>query len=343
MTDGMTAGSTRVAEWHGVTAAQFQQQIVPAGAPAVLRGAVGHWPAVAAGRSSPAVMANYLAAQSTGAPVHLMVGDASIGGHFFYNDTLTGFNYDNVSTPFRDVLELLLHSLEAATPQALYAGAVPIPAQLPGFGRDNALDILNPAIEPKIWLSNRVTVQTHFDMSCNVACVVAGRRRLTLIPPDQLENMYVGPLEFTLAGPPISMVKLDAPDFGKYPRFRSALAAAQVADLEPGDALFIPYMWWHHVESLDRFNVLVNYWWDDLPAWQGSPFWALLLSILSVRNLPPERREIWQRAFNHFVFSGGGEALSHLTESQRGLQGEPSPQKAQMIRGHIAQMLAGRR
>jgi hypothetical protein len=151
--------------------------------------------------------------------------------------------------------------------------------------------------------------------------------------------MYIGPLEFTLAGPPISMVRLEAPDLVKYPRFSEALAASQYAELEPGDALFIPYMWWHHVESRDPFNVLVNYWWDDMPAWQSSPFYALMHSILAVRNLPPQRREIWRRVFEHLVFSGGEEALGHLTERQKGLQGRPDPQKAAAIRNYVAQML----
>ena len=331
-----------IAQWHGVTPAQFQQEIVPAGVPVVMRGLVGQWPAVAAGRTSPAAMANYLARFASGGPVHLMVGDPAIGGRFFYNDSLTGVNFDNVSTPLPDVLASLLQALDAPAPPALYAGAISIPAQMPGFARENGFGLLNPAIEPKIWLGNRVTVATHFDMSFNVACVVAGRRRFTLIPPEQLENMYVGPLEFTLAGPPVSMVRLEAPDFEKFPRFRDALAAAQFADLEPGDALFIPYMWWHHVESRDRFNVLVNYWWDDVPAWQSSPFWALMLAIHAVRNLPPEHRKLWRQQFEHFVFSGGEEALAHLAESQRGLQGTPSKQKAEVMRNYIARMLATR-
>jgi hypothetical protein len=339
----MSAQPRPVAEMSDVTPAKFQQEIVPAGRPVILRGAVAHWPAVAAGRSSPAAAANYIAELSTGAPVHLMVGDPDIEGRFFYNDSITGVNFENVSTPIRDVLARLLQSLELPAPQALYAGAIPIPPQMPGFGRDNVLDLVDPSTEPKIWICNRVTVQTHFDMSYNVACVVAGRRRFTLIPPDQLENMYVGPLEFTLAGPPISMVRLESPDFEKFPRFRAALEAAQFADLEPGDALFIPYMWWHHVQAHERFNVLVNYWWDDTPAWQGSPFWALMHSIMVVRNLSPERRDIWRRAFEHFVFSGGEEALAHLTETQRGLQGTPSAQKAQVIRNYVAQMLMAKR
>jgi hypothetical protein len=336
----MSSGPVRIREIHGVTAAQFRQEIVPSGVPAVLRGVVGHWPAVAAGRASPAAMANYLSTGSSGAPVHVMVGDPAINGRFFYNDALTGLNHQNVSTPFRDVLNSLVGHLGTENPPAIYAGAIAIPAQLPGFTRENPLDLLDPAIEAKIWLGNRVTVQTHFDLSFNVACVVAGRRRFTLIPPDQIENMYVGPLEFTLAGPPVSMVQLDPPDFEKFPRFRAAWAAAQVADLEPGDALFIPYMWWHHVESRDKFNVLVNYWWDESPAWQGSPFPALMHAILSVRNLPPAQRDIWRQQFEHFVFSGGEQALAHLTESQRGVQGPPTPQRAQMIRSYLAQVLA---
>lgn len=332
-----------IAQWHGVTREQFEREIVPAGNPAVLRGVVRHWPAVAAGTTSAAALAEYLDRMSSGTPVNLMVGDPAIEGRFFYNDALTGVNFETVSTSLRTALSRLLQALDVPKPQALYAGAIPIPVQLPGFGRENVLGLLDQAVEAKIWLSNRVTVQTHFDMSLNVACVVAGRRRFTLIPPSQLENMYVGPLEFTLAGPPISMVRLDAPDFEKYPRFREALATAQFADLEPGDAIFIPYMWWHHVESRDSFNALVNYWWDDAPAWQSSPFWALMHSILAVRNLPPERRDLWRRVFEHFVFSGGEEALAHLTESQRGLQGTPTPQKAMIIRNYVAQRLSGGR
>lgn len=329
----------KIADWQDVTAEKFRQEILPSGQPAVLRGLVGHWPSVQAGRSSPAEMANYLRKLSTGANVRLMTADPSIDGRFFYNADLTGVNFDTAAVPFPRVLASLLENLDAPTPPAIYAGAISIPEQLPAFGQANSLPLVEPSVQPKIWLSNRVTVQTHYDMSYNIACVVAGHRRFTLFPPEQLANMYMGPLEFTLAGPPISMVKLEAPDLVKYPRFTEALAASQYAELGPGDALFIPYMWWHHVESHDRFNVLVNYWWDDMPAWQGSPFWALMHSILAVRNLSPERREIWRRTFEHLVFSGGDEGLAHLTERQRGVQGKPDPQKAEMIRNAIAKML----
>jgi hypothetical protein len=176
-----------------------------------------------------------------------------------------------------------------------------------------------------------------------VACVLAGRRRFTLFPPEQLVNLYVGPLEFTLAGQPISMVRLENPDLERYPKFREAWQHAQGAELEPGDALFIPYMWWHHVESLTAFNVLLNYWWDDQPGWLGSPFEALIHGLLSVRTLPPERRELWRKIFDHYVFQTGGEPAAHLTPQQQGIQAPITPQLAELMRAHLANLLSRRR
>ena len=332
-----------VAEWRDVTPEIFRQEILPSAQPALLRGHVADWPAVRVGRESPAAMANYLREFDRGANAQLMTADASIGGKFFYNEDLSGLNFENRAVPFAAALTSLMALVDAPAPPAMYLGAVPIPESLPGFMRDNRLALLESSIVPRIWLGNRVTVQTHYDLSYNIACVAAGHRRFTLFPPEQLANLYVGPLEFTPAGQPISMVKLEAPDHEKYPRFRAALATAQSAELEPGDALFIPYMWWHHVESLDAFNVLVNYWWDEVPPWQGSAFEALLHSILAVRNLSPERRDLWRQIFEHYVFSGGDAALEHLSERQRGIQGAPLPRIAQVMRDYLARSLQGKR
>src|SRR3546814_2525666 len=57
------------------------------------------------------------------------------------------------------------------------------------------------------------------------------------------------------------MVDLAAPDLTRYPRFAEALAHAMTAELEPGDAIYIPGLWWHDVQAAGPFNVLVNYWW----------------------------------------------------------------------------------
>lgn len=200
--------------------------------------------------------------------------------------------------------------------------------------------LLPASVGARVWLGNRVTVQTHYDLTGNVACVVAGRRRFTLFPPDQLPNLYVGPLEFTLAGTPVSMVKLDAPDFERYPRFREALGAAQATELEPGDAIFVPYMWWHHVEALSPFNVLVNYWWADTPRWMGSPFEVLIHAMLSVRPLSPEKREIWRQWLEHYVFQDNGDPAAHLPADRRGIQSPPTAAAAAMMRSYLLDRLS---
>jgi hypothetical protein len=288
-------------------------------------------------------MAQYLLGFDAQASADTMFGDPSIGGHFFYNDDLTGLNFQRRPQPLAQSLEQLISLIDAPAPPALYVGAVPTPATLPGFARDNTLDLVAPNVVPRLWLSNRVTVQTHYDLSFNVACVLAGRRRFTLFPPEQFVNLYVGPLEFTLAGQPISMVRLHDPDHERFPKFREAWRHAQVAELEPGDALFIPYMWWHHVESLSPFNVLFNYWWDDLPPWTGSPFEAMIHGLMSVRTLPPERRELWRKMFDHYVFKTDGDPVAHLTPRQRGIQGPMTPQLAELIRTHLANLFSRRR
>ena len=55
--------------------------------------------------------------------------------------------------------------------------------------------------------------------------------------------------------------------------------AASVVELEPGDALFIPSMWWHHIKALSPFNLMVNHWWCSTPASFGSPSVALLALV----------------------------------------------------------------
>jgi len=85
----------------------------------------------------------------------------------------------------------------------------------------------------------------------NVGIVMTGRRRFTVFPPEQIGNLYPGPFELTPSGVPISLVDLTAPDLDRYPRFAEAMAAAQSAVLEPGDAIYLPFHWWHAVESLE--------------------------------------------------------------------------------------------
>src|SRR5262245_57797539 len=159
--------TTWVREWRDVSGASFRNEILPAGAPALMRGAVSDWPAVRAA-SSARSLAQYLRGFDTGASAETMHGPPSIRGRFFYNDDLTGLNFERNSQPLTQSIDRLLELMEVADPPALYVGALAAPAALPGFAKENSLAFAEGVV-PRLWLSNRVTVQTHYDISYNLA------------------------------------------------------------------------------------------------------------------------------------------------------------------------------
>jgi hypothetical protein len=330
----------RTPEWHNVDQDMFRNEIVPRRRPAVLRGLAGDWPAVRAGRESPTALRDYLRGFDNGKPVPTFFGPPAIRGHFWYREDLRGLNYQNRMAHLDTLLDGLLELREVPDPPSLYAGAIALADHLPGFLDGNVTGLPDPSAIARIWIGNAVSVSTHFDLSENIAISVAGRRRFTFFPPEQVTNLYVGPFDFTFAGPPVSMVNLHAPDLDRYPRFAAALEVAECAELQPGDAIYIPYMWWHHVESLDTFSVLVNYWWElQAKPWQGSPFKALMHAIMSVRDLPQREREVWRVWFEHYVFGAGHEAVAHLPPQARSVLGEMTPEMAMAIKQWLMEAL----
>ncbi len=327
--------SAQILVRHGVDLKTFREEILPAGQPVVFKDLVKSWPAVRAGLTSSRQLADYLRGFDRGKQVAVLEGPPSIRGHFFYRDDMRGLNFERRPSTISATIERLLAQADDPNPGALYIESTPTPEYLPPFAAENPNPLLPPAVAPRIWLGNTLLVQTHFDLSNNIACVVGGRRRFTLFPPEQLPNLYVGPIEFTISGPPISMVALRNPDLARFPRFAAALAASQRAELEPGDALFIPYGWWHHVEALTPFNVLTNYWWNEARQ-SGSPFDSMLHAILAVRDLPAEQRAVWRTMFEHYVFQSGDESMAHLPREQRGMLGPPSPEREKAIRAILA-------
>ena len=248
-------------EYREVDARRFAEEILPRGEPAVLRGLVRDWPAARAAAQSAEAICRYLISFDSGATVDALLMPPEVRGRIFYSPDLKGFNYARKKVPLSTVIEQVARYSHFPEPPAVAAQSAPIHECLPGFERQNALPLLPPEVKPRIWLGNRVTTPAHFDQSSNIACVVAGRRRFTLFAPEQVDNLYIGPLDLAPTPTPISLVDFKAPDFERFPRFREALANARAAELEPGDAIYMPPLWWHHVESLAPLNMLVNYWW----------------------------------------------------------------------------------
>ncbi|MEW4449435.1 cupin-like domain-containing protein [Qipengyuania sp. JC766] len=315
------------------------EEIRVAGKPVVLRGLVREWPAVRQARDSDAAIVRYLSDCGPTRPVTAIAAAPSQRGRFFYNEAMTGLNFRNGQGRLEAFLQDLLHAADLPDPPGMAVQSEDVADLMPAFARDNRLTLL-PDIAPRIWIGNRIRVAPHFDIKENIACCVAGRRRFTIFPPDQIANLYPGPFELTPAGTPVSMVDLARPDLDRHPRFMEAWKTAQVATLEPGDAIYIPYCWWHGVESLEPVSILVNYWWTrGQPDGIGSAYDALLHAILAFRHLPPAQREVWRGMLDYYAFESDGDPGAHLPEHARGVLGAARPDLFERIRAIIRSAL----
>ena len=337
----MLPAARPIKEMAGLDARALPDEVLRSTRPIVLRDVIGHWPAVRAGRASATDAIAYLSRfDAARAPVVATIGPSEIEGRFFYNQDLSGFNFRQEQVPLRVALDTILKYLrEDAPPPAIYIASTTLDTWLPGFRAENDLALGERDALASIWIGNRTRIAAHQDVPDNLACVVAGRRRVTLFPPEQLANLYIGPLDFTPAGQAISLVDFSAPDLARFPRFAEAMEHAQVAELGPGDAVFIPSMWWHHMEGLEGFNVLVNYWWRQSPAWMDTPMNALMLAIMTVRELPPEQRAIWQETFRHYVFEPGQATAAHIPEGARRVLSPLDETRARELRARLLQRL----
>jgi cupin-like protein len=332
-----------IPEWRNVDAALFRGDIVPANRPAVLRGLIDDWPAVARARKSAESIAGYLDRFTNGAAVDVLMMAPHVRGRLFYSDDMRGFNYSRSAGTIKEVSDKLLRYSKFDNRPSLAVQSALLRDCLPGFGTENRLAMLDASIEPRIWLGSAITTPAHFDESSNVACVVSGTRRFTLFPPEQITNLYIGPLGHAPTGTPISLVSFSNPDHARFPRFAQALASALVAELSPGDALYIPPLWWHHVESLGKYNMLVNYWWKgDAAAPDPKADTALnclLHSLLTLKRLPDEQRQAWKVIFDHYLFDAKPDSFDHIPQSVRGALGDMSPELAMQIRAFLVKQL----
>ena len=316
-------------------------ELLARGEPVVLAGLVRDWPIVRAGLGSDDEAMSYLRSFYNGKTVGTCVGEPHIAGRLFYNDDFTALNFTTRRMRLDDVMNEVRAHARDAQPPTYYVSSTTIDACLPGFRQENDLPFTAQGLEPlaSIWLGGRTIASCHYDAPNNLACVVVGRRRVTLFPPEQIFNLYPGPLEPTPGGQAVSVVDFANPDFERYPRFREALAARQVAELEPGDAVFIPSMWWHHIEALSPFNALVNYWWGRSPAFVPTPMNALYHALWTLRDRPEQEKRAWRAVFDYYVFGPSERATAHLPEQARGVLGPLDEMTARQLRAMLLNLL----
>jgi hypothetical protein len=317
------------------------EALLAAAQPIVLKGLVADWGLVHAGLRSDLEAMRYLRSFYNGKPVQYSYGEPDIQGRPAYNADFTDLN----CVVRRDGLDAVLTQIEShlgdLRQPTYYVASLLVDSCLPGLRAGNDLDFGASGIDapPAIWIGTRTTASCHYDAPNNIACCAVGRRRVTLFPPEQIVNLYPGPLDPTPGGQAISIVDFNNPDFTAFPRFRDALATAQVAELEPGDAMFIPSMWWHHFEALSPFNTLINYWWLGMPTYIPTPMHALYHALWTIRDRPEREKQAWKQVFDYYVFGPAERAGAHLPDSARGILGPIDETLARQTRAMLINKL----
>jgi hypothetical protein len=323
------------------TPGQFVREVVEPCRPVVLRGLVSDWPIVRAAQRSPQALRDLLAPFDIGGGVEAFYGQPAIAGKYYYAEDLSGFNFERRRMRFGEALEAIVAGLQRPGSESVYVGSVPANEFLPGYAAQNPMPLLAATIGPRLWLGHASNVSAHYDALDNLACVIAGRRRFTLYAPELIDRLYVGPIDHTMAGQPVSLAASSAPDAQRFPLFEQVRDRALNAELQPGDALYLPKLWWHQIEATAPFNGLVNYWWDAFSAGPDSPQTSLLLSMITIAERPLPERRAWRAFFDHYVFRDHGHPLAHLPPERHGLLGPLKPDNYGKIRARVMHLLRG--
>jgi hypothetical protein len=322
-----------------LSAGELDARLKDAHAPFVVRGLVADWPLVKAGRTSGAAARAYLLEHRRDRAFTVNIGEPGAGDRLFYDEAM-GMNFRTGRAGLAEIFAGIDANEDRRDAPVIYLSSIDVNDYFEGLHEANHVDLGDRRPIESIWIGTRTRIAAHNDFPNNLACCAVGHRRFTLFPPDQFANLYVGPLDFTPAGRPVSMVDLRNPDFEMFPRFRETLKTAQVAELEPGDAIFIPSMWWHHVEALDPFNVLVNYWWRDSPRYLGQPQDALNHALLAIRDLPEDEKQLWRQMFDYYVFGDPAAVAAHIPPKARGILAPLDAEQAGKLRANLLRSLS---
>ncbi|MCT2532657.1 cupin-like domain-containing protein [SAR92 clade bacterium H231] len=319
-------------------------QLFAAEGPIILRGLVSDWSLVKAGEQSPGKAMEILQSHSSKKPVGVYIAPPEAEARFFYNQDCTGFNYQSKYLQLSDIFAQIREAENNPDHSYYYMNSLTLDNCFPGLRADNDLSFDHQAFtnnQPlsKVWVGTESIAAAHYDVPSNLACCVLGARRFTLFPPEQIHNLYPGPLEPTPGGQVITMVDLKNPDFERFPRVRRALEAAVVVDLQPGDAVYYPSMWWHQVEALSPFNIMINFWWLRSPAYMGNPMDIVMHAIMGIRDRPEAEKNAWREVFEYYIFGPADTPREHLPASIQGALGELDDDSIRRLRALVKNKL----
>ncbi len=174
---------------------------------------------------------NYLRSFYNGKTVGTSRGDPQIAGRLFYNDDFTAAELHQPARAAGRRADATSSSISRTTGRRrYYIASTTIDACLPGFRQDNDVPFAAHGFDPlaSIWIGNRTIASCHYDAPNNLACCAVGKRRFTMFPPEQIFNLYPGPLE------PDAGRAGGQPGRFRQARFRTLSALSRGAGRRPG-------------------------------------------------------------------------------------------------------------
>lgn len=234
--------ATRIERIAPPSPGEFEARYVKPSRPVILRGAIDDWPAMK--RWS----CDYFK-QRFGERAVPAVREKN--GNLY--DRNGGLHYENIRVA--DYVDLL----DAGSPIDLYM-VFRVHEVMPELFED----IIRPAycrdarwFRSRFWFAGPdMKGALHRDLPENLYAQIVGHKKFLLLDRRLTRMVHRHPLRSGV--PNYSPVDAEAPDLRRYPRFRDAPLLS--AEVEPGDLLYIPSLWWHQAHSVDT-SLSVNLWW----------------------------------------------------------------------------------
>jgi hypothetical protein len=224
------------------SAAVFEADFVRASRPVILRGAIADWPAMQ--KWSLAYFKREFGNRQ------LPVVREKNGLQY---DARGGLHYEHIR--FADYCDLVADG----QPHDLYI-TVRVHQVLPELFADIRQPVYSagaPWARSRFWLGAPGTKgPLHRDLPENLYAQIGGRKRFLLLDRRLTRMVHRYPLYSGV--PNYSPVDAEEPDLSRFPRFRGA--PLMRAEVEAGDLLYIPSLWWHQARSLTT-SFAVNLWW----------------------------------------------------------------------------------
>lgn len=238
--------------------AELRDDILTVDQPVLITDGIVDWPAVK--RWSPEVLAGL-------APRGMVTMSVSFKGSFRFKPD--GSLYDSANQlvvpqiPFSKAAETIIDNQGSGA--KYYINQQDVLKKLPELLSDLNCWWPTEAVKTNLWFGSAGVISPlHYDPSSNLFGQIHGSKRFSIFAPDEADHLYPYPPDCAMSH--LSNVDVEKPDLHKYPKF--ALAQKYVVEVSPGQMLFLPPFWWHHVESLS-ISISVNQWSVPLPAQCG--------------------------------------------------------------------------